>query len=46
MGRHPSTICRELDRVAASHPYQAEQARALMRSVVRLLSLQISGQTP
>lgn len=27
LGRHPSTICRELDRVVASHPYQAEQAQ-------------------
>ncbi|WP_340029850.1 IS30 family transposase [Paenibacillus sp. FSL H7-0940] len=27
LGRHPSTICRELDRVASSHPYQAEQAQ-------------------
>lgn len=27
LGRHPSTICRELDRVTSSHPYQAEQAQ-------------------
>ncbi|WP_339296788.1 IS30 family transposase [Paenibacillus sp. FSL R5-0623] len=27
LGRHPSTICRELDRVAASQPYQAEHAQ-------------------
>ncbi|WP_413409352.1 IS30 family transposase [Paenibacillus amylolyticus] len=27
LGRHPSTICRELDRATSSHPYQAEQAQ-------------------
>ncbi|MEK4277621.1 helix-turn-helix domain-containing protein [Paenibacillus sp. FSL R7-0026] len=27
LSRHPSTICRELDRVTSSHPYQAEQAQ-------------------
>ncbi|YCI21436.1 helix-turn-helix domain-containing protein [Paenibacillus sp. Z3-2] len=27
LGRHSSTICRELDRVNSSHPYQAEHAQ-------------------
>ncbi|MGE6665746.1 helix-turn-helix domain-containing protein, partial [Paenibacillus xylanexedens] len=27
LGRHPSTICRELYRALASQPYQAEQAQ-------------------
>lgn len=27
LGRHPPTICRELDRVATSQRYQAEQAQ-------------------
>ncbi|RAR40948.1 IS30 family transposase [Paenibacillus sp. MDMC362] len=27
LGRHPSTICRELERTVSSQPYQAEQAQ-------------------
>ncbi len=46
LGRHPSTICRELDRVAASQPIRQNKLKTLMRSVVRLLSLEVNGQTP
>ncbi|MDN8588867.1 IS30 family transposase [Chryseobacterium mucoviscidosis] len=28
LGRHPSTICRELDRATSSQPYHAEQAQS------------------
>jgi|GEM_PF-2077026 len=27
LGRHPSTLCRELERVGPSQPYHAEQAQ-------------------
>jgi IS30 family transposase len=46
LGRHPSTICRELDRVADRSPIRQNKLKTLMRSVVRLLSLHVNGQAP
>ncbi|MEK5164004.1 helix-turn-helix domain-containing protein [Paenibacillus sp. FSL R5-0527] len=46
LGRHPSTICRELGRTVSSQPYQQNKPRMLIRNAVRLLHPSVNGPAP
>jgi IS30 family transposase len=36
LGRHPSTICRELERTASSEAYEQNKPKMLIRNVVKI----------